>query len=560
MQPLIPYRPRDYRRTCDHCASVYLRSDLIKQDNMLVCPTCVDRWGPITKSKIEANAKKPTIRGVRDAAPLQTNPFYEADEHRILELLTTLISGGGFSHLNVTNGDGSPVWDQYAYAMGWAGVYLDGLRQDANRSAAWNAKAASLLTAAADILLSLQFTTGQGNLTYGSFSGDNGVWSTEETAMGGLTCLYAYRYSGAAKYLTGAQRAATQLRYMQAAHLWDYTQVTGKLAEGYTGAFIHSVNAYSVIVEEEAWLTGATMDWGAYPGDLVAVWFLKELLTTAGDGTYGSTGISLGHFTSSPATLLSTMITDGRAVWTTGLRDHDSGLSATGDLITGLSATTPFEYYDTLWLKYTGGPDTENGTGDWTYNPGTDDSNNVSGLNFAKALWALYLYEGYSSQVSSVNTWLRGMDSNIDWDTPSDTSDSAVANGLTGTYAPNLALASLLIINGAQSPSQQGNGSAYYEWSTTGLLSGIQASRDKANLRLAKDALGATYQRFNNGRTSDAVFDYISLRGRSGLSYQTAFTETINGNTAAMRLQDGARAAMVGLCYRQLPYEAGEVT
>lgn len=90
MQPRPAYRPRDYRRTCDYCAAVYLRSELTTQDNAIVCPTCLDRMGPITKDKLAANAKKPIVRGVRDASPLQTIPFYEPDESRVMSLLGKL--------------------------------------------------------------------------------------------------------------------------------------------------------------------------------------------------------------------------------------------------------------------------------------------------------------------------------------------------------------------------------------------------------------------------------------------------------------------------------------
>lgn len=156
-----------------------------------------------------------------------------------------------YTHLDVTNGDGSVTSDSTCLALGWAGVYLYGAINDPTRSADFVAKATALLKKAADALLTKQITAAPSGASYGSFrpTASFVAFTTEEVSVCGLCLLYAYRVLGTARYLTAARRAVTNLRRLQLGDQLDTTNAgpysvsnaKGGTSRWHSGMWTHSV-------------------------------------------------------------------------------------------------------------------------------------------------------------------------------------------------------------------------------------------------------------------------------------------------------------------------------
>jgi len=95
------------------------------------------------------------------------------------------------------------------------------------------------------------------------------------------------------------------------------------------------------------------------------------------------------------------------------------------------------------------------------------------------------------------------------------------------------------------------NGSSLYDWASLGLMASIRAARHASTFKASRLAALGKRLRFADGLPSDYVYDYISLRGRSGLTFQTGFTETIVG--LSRMANDGVAAARFGNVFRQQP-------
>jgi hypothetical protein len=243
------------------------------------------------------------------------------------------------------------------------------------------------------------------------------------------------------------------------------------------------------------------------------------------------------------------MIADLRAFWAVGTYDNTQG-----KVITGLSSSTPaelFNAYPAVHAGYSGRQGT--GSGSWEYqDAGPATGTLVTSVNLAEALRALYAYEGYSTQVSSIWTWLMGFASNPAYVLPAGTlktdyacvtSTSAAnppapptgaGNVVAPFYDPTQALSTLLLVrdstNGYAAIAQ--NGSSLYDWSTCGLLAAIQSSQNQAALKRAKLAMTAGYSRLPVTFADPAqgfVVDYPMLRGTTGLAMQMAQNDSGSG-------------------------------
>jgi hypothetical protein len=273
-------------------------------------------------------------------------------------------------------------------------------------------------------------------------------------------------------------------------------------------------------------LYSVSFDHDLYPGDLIALEFLKAAEEEDGVLTYGDTSAVGDFFVRTDATT-TTMAADALAFWTTGVAD-----AGDSDAITGFSTTTAREYFDCFVSDLTG-------TGTWLYSSGA----NITGANFAKAVRGLYAHGGYTLLVESVVDWLRRAASNPTYEeTATESAQTRVAS-TRGVYDPDLALATEL------SATTATNTTALYDWSTFGLMAPVQSARDPGAFTVAKKTV-ADHKRRGYG-TRDQHIDRLSLRGKSGMGLQVDFTETIE--SGARRVLDAQSAAIIGTAYREAP-------
>lgn len=277
-----------------------------------------------------------------------------------------------------------------------------------------------------------------------------------------------------------------------------------------------------------------------YPGDLICLEFLTEAVAQDGDASYGDSTV-VGDFSYATNGLTSAMITSAQAFWTTGVID-----SGTATVIGGFSESTPREYFDG-YISDSGG-----GTGAWQYALVSSGMSKITGLNFAMGVRGWYAASGYDTTVSAIYSWLMASTSNSTYETADGTGNQALYLAQTGTYDPNVALSTYIdVLSGSTAVNK--NGSSLYDWGTYGVLSKIQSSRNMSAFKDAKSLVSTYRRRAYSGASGDAQrFDKPSLRGKSGLGYQMAFTETVEGGTR--RVYDTVRAAMMGLGYREAPF------
>lgn len=280
-----------------------------------------------------------------------------------------------------------------------------------------------------------------------------------------------------------------------------------------------------------------TYDHDLYPGDLVCLEFLDALLAQEGDITLGDT-TAVGAFAQATDASISTMKAAALAFWSTGVADSGSTTA-----VSGLSASTPREYFD----GYYNGP---GGTGTWQFDSTDSGGKYVTGLNFAKALRGLYDSYGYSTLVASLWTWLAAFTSNSAHETTAGLGNQAAGLATTGDYDPANALATKLRVQTAAGTTASDNGSELYDWATVGLLGPLRAARDASNFTEAKRAMSRPRRRAYSGIAAQTM-DLPTLRGRSGLSFQMAFSETIL--SASRKVYDVVSAAMSALSYREQP-------
>jgi len=544
-----PYEPKNYRRVCDICGVPYMRTDLTKrQDGLFYCPEDNDRWTTKEKSTIAAQAKKPRIRPVKNAAPKASIDRYQVDEARILGAIekATTSSGEVYSYLSAKTM--APSGNIIPQTAGWAGLYLYGLIVEATRPLKMVAQARTLFLKIADWLLYLQDqqSTSTGSDAYADYGGFEGWWYSislygsgsyaETSALGGLILLYAYLLTGQDRYLIRARRAAWNLRHLQACSMYDADSELMYTCDAGGNRVYHGALTHATVYNMELTTPGGgdCSDYIGGPGsapsfvipatqplfvpsDLVGLWFWQELLGTDGDQNIGTTNLT-GDFDQAPQAMLSTCITDLRSYWSTAA---------------GFVSTNACEYFACYGHHgIVGAPPQVRGTNTWKRIGATY----INSLTWAKALWALHKYENYSTQVAELYSYLRVVPGNSSFETPAGTAPSIVATSTTGTYNAKLALDWLL------NPGSNVTWGSVYDWATTGLLAGIQSSQDPTSLRAAKDALQTLQPRYEDSNPKHTIYDCLALFGISGLSYQST--------TSGQYLYDIARAAMVGMAYR----------
>lgn len=372
----------------------------------------------------------------------------------------------------------------------------------------------------------------------------SGLYYAVDNAGAGLSMLHAFRVLGDAKYLVSAKASASFLRNMQAAPNPPYL---GTLPVGLTT------------------IGGIATQY--YPTAMLALEMWNELLTTSGDALYGSDGTPAG-FAVIPQQLLSQCIADIRGFWRTGVRD-----ALLGVVVTGLSSAKLSEYLNqsgsAVWQRIDG--------------PLATTGTLVTGRNIAMALRSLYAYEGYSTQVADVWTYLMALGSNALFQSAVNTlaTDYTCALGTNSANPPpppagsgNVIAPSFnskLALSNCINASVANNGEDYYwavataaglsvqhrstyDWTTFGLMAAIQSAKDQGNFKKAKEAACTTRYRMPITFVDLPVEETVLLRGSSGLAFQLSLYDDVNGNgDPSNRLVSATAAAMIGNAFRYAP-------
>lgn len=462
-------RSHDYLRSCDYCGRLVLRSSMVKKDNYLACKDDARGRERVTLDK--ANAANVTPRMWKPARSRLSDrdneiDVYQADEAVAFNAIAVdgcVGADGAFRQgwapyeLIDTSGpgEGQPMTAPGALSetprcAGWAAEYLYGVLSENKRPATWLTNATRKIRELADWLLGRQFVSSATSSMYGGFPRDGtaGSYSTvyaEDTAMGMLALLRAYQVTSTITYLLGARRSATCLRRMQCCGLRTSNYV---VSDAGGGRFQPGAFPLYVLGSSPYTTTFSSPDF--YPSDLVVCRALDVLATVDGDSTYGD-ATAVGEFAVPTAATVSQMIAQAVAWWQTGALDV-----TTGTTYTGLSATTPREFYRTTMSSSPGNPS-------WQYKWSDSANGYVTSLNYAKALWALYLIDESSSQVSTVSAWLRGLGGASSFATPN---NYGILQDRTtvGTFDPTFAPPSEIAIPSSGAAAKVG---AYY-YMTTG--------------------------------------------------------------------------------------------
>jgi hypothetical protein len=556
------FRPGTFLRTCDLCGIRYRNVDLVRgEDGFWRCKQYCVETPPITRDKISSASQQrreapPPPHGI----PFDTRDTY-AQERQVFDFIVSggfpgMTGGAGVStqwqvNSSVTlanngfaHGPTLPASVNWRYAGGYAEVsrYLYSVITEGKRPASWIAAAKTLLTSLANNVLASQ--AGPPGFPRGTspFYGLVGVTANDDLKTAGqvglaLCMLYAYKANGDPRHLAGALASASYLRNVQAIGAFSVSNFTSSDAGGavrlYTGGLISNAN-FSLA-------NSHIFDSMMLPA--LDLWY--GLLQITGDVQVGGTATLGGLFTQAPQQLLSQCIADLRAFVAVGAFDVFSGTT-----LTGWSATTPREKFNAY----------PTGTGSWEYADGNASAGTaISGSNIALALRTLYAYEGYSSQVSSIWTWLMGFGSNTAYQCAAGTlaTDYACAstllaanplappvgqgNVIAPAYDPTLALTTLLTVKGTNT-----NGSSLYDWTTTGMLAPIQSSQNASAFRKAKLRMSTPVLRMPVTFADPAagpVLDFPMLRGVSGLAMQLSTGDSGNAmywNTIAAARCGGA--------------------
>lgn len=533
MNTLTGYVPYDYRRLCDLCGNPWNRSKLHRQGPYMVCP---DHAGErISEALDRGNARQRPFRvlPVPNAKPedqLQPDVF-EAQQSEIFTLLNFANDNGG-RYAQVQSGM-STVLPDAADAVttnAWACLYFYGLgtaTYPRGHVDVWGAQALTRLRAAADVLLARQvYTNRDTDPFHGGFLGlGTTTYFCEDAAIGGLGALYAFRAFGDAKYLLAARAAASFLRNLQAIGS-DGTNFTSSNSAGtirlYTGAITNAVSS----------VAGFYADHRFYASSLLALWFWNELRLTDGDQSLGANAVIAGSFDTAPAKALSRSMADLRAFWETGVYDVTAKA-----VRTGLSVTTPAEFFNAF--PATKPNASAAGTGSWEFrNGGASTGTTITSLYIAKALAALFAVDGLSAQVTAIDDWLRSFTSNPAYARASSISARDKARVPTGTYDATMGIAKHLLVRdvgNAYAPIKM-NGGALYDWGAFGLLAPIWSTRNALGFKNGRFQATVKRRRLSDGLPSDGDWDdWLFIRGRSGLTYQTDHFELLDrGGGAAL--------------------------
>lgn len=453
--------------------------------------------------------------------------LYKLSEAAIFNFLLKM---SPYRYLDISFGDGAIVdAGDDSTAIGYVCQYFGTLILEDSRPLIWINKAKESLRTLADFLLTTQRgspTEAAANIAafgaatatsvdYGGFLRFTVSIYSEGQGACGLALYYAYRILGDIKYRNGYLAALTCLRRMQCGGLLTnkYAVITAGGARFNSGMWSNTM----VFSAGAVW----RMNHFLRPDDLISLRFLKTIQDYEGDLPVGDT-TAVGSFSFPTISTISGMRTAAKTFWQTGVAETVGGTP-----ITGLSATTPREYYAGFNSDGLGG-----GTGTWKLLGSL-----ITGANFAKALNGLFYDSGFSA-ISTIYNWLMAGMSNPAFENTSNR-NQVIYLANTGVYNPKLALATYLTTTAS-------NGTDQYDWSTQGLLAPIHAQQDLATAADSKRAVSKRYRRAYVGKDAQQM-DFASLRGVSGLSFQ------MSGASVSGILYDTQAAAIIGMSYRENP-------
>lgn len=530
MSTLSPYKVNSYRRICDICGRPRQIEHIRFSEGIAICDVHKEFRTAQQLNKINSRVRVPKVLPVPHPKAFTPQDTYQAAESQIFNWLTNFAatSVGAFESSDVTTNAGRPLLTRPIQGSSLTVLYLGAIIRENRRPAAW------ITRAKARMAVELNNTNGGqfkeqfiDSITYGLFTGTDGL-QCESAGLAGLAFLEGYELLGTESYLHSAKRCAHALRDLQAGHLlltYPSTSDSAGSNRKYWGAWSNSMSS-------------GQFDHKYYPSSLVCLQFLTRLLAVAGDGLYGLTGTGGGLYTSSPSYLLSRSIEDGRAFWTDGALDVVSGTT-----LTGLSTTTPREFFNSYPAVKQGGLLT--GTGSWEYQDADAATGTlITASNWCRAINALYALDGLSTRVASLYDYLMSFESNSAFEHAEGTGLAVIQRGQTGEYDPAIAPATLLKVRtGSPLAATAVNGSAFYDWASAGLLAPIHSVRDRVAFNTAKDELSLPRQRYAEGTPRDGETLYLGPLGLSGLSFQPWTTSTA-------RVQSATRMAQVGMMYR----------
>jgi hypothetical protein len=526
-------------------------------------------------------------RPIKDARPFDPRPSYQLAEEQIFASLRDLYAYG---FLRVTNSPASaaaavsvtliasapPIGPLTAspWTAAWSAIYFHGVVTENKRPAGMVADARALLKTIADWLVANQeagpgVIAGSGRLVgdtipnsdtqpeWGGYRADASFQTSGgfpgffalSSAAAGLALLRAYQVFGTQLYADAARACAWFLRNLQCSDL----MVTSPASSDAGGASPKHWGAWSQKVQFAA--AHYAQDSLFLVNSLLCLRFLALYKTVLGDETIGSPSTAtvtgpngagaVAWVTGSRAALVSVCMAEARAFWETAQPDAVLGTS-----IKGLSTATPAEGFNSYPAAKNNLPA---GTGSWIWGANQSaTATTITGQGWALALSSLYEVDGASSFVVAAFDWLMGFASNPATELPATTAnrmvsgydDAVLLAGTKGTFDPKTALTTTLTVRDATLAftATPQNASSVYDLSSVGLLAPLYTARQASSFKALKDALDQPRrQSMQNGRTL-----WLGQLGECGLSYQVF-------NNGAFIFQFVARAAMVGLVYRQQP-------
>lgn len=480
MSTTTSYEPHDYRRVCDECGVLRMRSDLHRKGRWILCWDCDAPGDRIREQEDAAIARQRPFRflPVPNAKPQDyANPYnWQAEEAQVFNFIANTAP---------------PSLSSSPTASAWPAIYLAQLIQQGTRPAIWLSVAARSLRAYVDNLLTGQYGSPTGisvavtDPKYGGVSTGTSC-SAASAAASGIAFLLAYATLGDGKYLTAADRCATFLRHAQCCDL---------LVSGWTvfpsgGAPYHLGGFSSVLA-----VSGNVYSTSYLLADVIALWFLQLLIGVRGlTAVYGDAS-STSFFSAPTAAPLSQMLSELAVFASTGVFDSSAG----GVAVTGLSTSKPQATY----IAATNGG---GGAGAWT------SSATIAASAIALAVAGVFQAFGANAQVTAVLTWLASFGANAANATPATNSPQQTLDGITGVYSPATAPATSLT---SSAPFTDAAG-ALYDLASLGVLAPVLNATNVAALKTSRSIVSPAVQYSAN----DLAERYLGPLGRAGLSLQ----------------------------------------
>lgn len=551
----IRWEPGTFLRPCDLCGIRFRANQLIRStDGKFRCLRWCAEQTQLDRDRISAAASRR-----REAPPPPFGaPYLFRDLYGTEGILFDFLAnqavvdsgwtGGlrmGAAPASTMRGLGSTQVTQGSYSPGGLGEamrYLYGLIVENRRPLQWISRAKVKLRELADFAIANQNGFGinptftkSNEVRFGSvLLPGNTVYLAPSQGQMGLGFLYAYQALGDIKYLTSARAMADFVTNLQHGGLltsnFSSTDAAGTSRISY-GTWTEQTNATATVFSQRF-----------TPSTLVVLEFLKTLYGLVGDEMHGADTTLTALFTQAPQQLLSVSMSSARAFWSAGCFDATAGAT-----VNGFSTTTPRERFFSFPSTI---PGFASNDGSWAFQNALGSAGTgtlITASNWALGLRALYVYEGYSTQVAALWSYLMSFASNPTFQatTTSRGLDAPTALSLLGNYDPKLSLTTLLQVRTPVTfTSSTQNGSSQYDWQCAGILAPIQGVQDPGSLDAAKDYVtkGVVFPTdYDYGRNGT---DYFMCQGLSGLSGQ------IGANPQAVVDWRADLAASVGQMFR----------